>query len=87
MCWALIANPPFPGELPVGFPGESKAPTAALMVSATVVVIGVLLALAVALGMEKRGGDKMAGFPDGLGAMSGVEGAARCCLLVFVGGA
>ena len=78
-------KPPFPGELTVGFPGESKAPTAALMVSATAVVIGVLLA--VALGKEKRGGDKMAGFPDGLGAMSCVEGAFRCFLLVFVGGA
>jgi hypothetical protein len=78
-------KPPFPGELTVGFPGKSKPPTAALMVSVTAMVIGVLLA--VALGMEKRGGDKMAGFPDGLGAMSGVEGAARCCLLVFVGGA
>jgi hypothetical protein len=54
-----------------GFPGKSKAPTVALMMSATAVVIGVLLA--VASGREKRGGDKMAGFPDGLGAMSGVE--------------
>ena len=78
-------QPPFPGELTVGFPGESKAPTAALVVSATAVVIGVLLA--VAPGMNKRGGDKMAGFPDGLGAMSGVEGAVHCFLLVFVGGA
>ena len=78
-------KPPFPGELTVGFPGESKAPTVALMVSATAVVIDVLLA--VALGVEKRGGDKVAGFPDGLGAMSGVEGAVRCFLLVFVGGA
>jgi hypothetical protein len=39
------------------------------------------------VGNEKRGGDKMAGFPDGLGAMSGVEGAVHCFLLVFVGGA
>ncbi len=43
--------------------------------------------LAVALGKEKRGGDKTAGFPDGLGPMSGVEGAFCCFLLVFVGGA
>jgi hypothetical protein len=78
-------EPPFPGELTAGFPGKSKAPTGALMVSAKGVVIGVLLA--VALGKEKRGGDKMAGFPDGLGAMSGVEGAFRCFLLVFVGNA
>ncbi len=76
-------RPPFPGELRVGFRGKSKAPTAALMVSTTAVVIGVLLA--VALGMEKRGGNKMARFPDGLGAMAGVEGAVRCFLLVFVG--
>ena len=78
-------EPPFPRELTVGFLGKSKAPTAALMVSATAVVIGVLLA--VAFGMEKRGGDKMAGFPDGLGAISGVEGAVHCFLLVFDGGA
>ena len=47
-------QPPFPLELMEGFPGKSKAPTAALMVSATAtaVVIGVLLA--VALGREKR---------------------------------
>ncbi len=70
----------------MGFPGKSKAPTAALMVSATAVVIGVLLA--VASGMGKRGGDKKAGFPDGLlGAISGVEGAFCCVLLIFVGGA
>ena len=49
-------KPPFLGELTVGFPGKSKAPRAALMVSVTAVVIGVLLA--VASGMEKRGGDK-----------------------------
>ena len=52
------------------------------MVSATAVVIGVLLA--VASGMEKRGGDKMAQFPDGLGAMSRVEGAVCCFLLVLL---
>ena len=51
-------KPPFPGELTVGFPGKLKAPTAVLMVSATAVVIGVLLA--VVLGMENRGGEKMA---------------------------
>ena len=79
-------EPPFPRELTEGFPGESKAPTAVLMVSATAVVIGVLLV--VALGMEKRGGDKKAGFPDGLlGAISGVEGAVHCFLLIFLGGA
>jgi hypothetical protein len=79
-------KPFFPGELTVGFPGKSKAPTAAQMVPATAVAFGVLLA--VASGMEKRGGDKKAGFPDGLlGAISGVEGAVRCFLLVFVGGA
>ena len=89
LAWERVVGtdrePPFPRELTVGFPGESKAPTAALMVSATAVVIGVLLA--VALGIGKRGGDKMARFPDGLGAMSGVEGAVCCFLLVFVGGA
>ena len=79
-------KPPFPGELMVGFLGESNPPTAVLMVSATAVVIGVLLV--VALGMEKRGGDKKAGFPDGLlGAISGVEGAVHCFLLIFLGGA
>ena len=39
------------------------------------------------VGKGKRGGEKMAGFPDGLGAMSGVEGAFRCILLIIVGGA
>jgi hypothetical protein len=38
---AADRKPPFPGELTVGFPGESKAPTAALMVPATEVAIGV----------------------------------------------
>ena len=52
---AADPKPPFPGELTVGFPGESKAPTAALMVHATAVAIGWLLA--VDSGMEKRGGD------------------------------
>ncbi len=62
---AADRKPPFPGELTVGFLGESKAPTAGLT--------GVLLA--VASGMEKRGGDKEAArFPNGLGAI-GVEGA------------
>ena len=56
-------QPPFPGELTVGFPCKSKAPTAVLMVPATAVAIGVLLA--VALGMEKMGGDKKARFPIG----------------------
>jgi hypothetical protein len=118
-------KPPFPGELTVGFPGESKAPTAALMVPATEVAIGVSMdavpvwvvaervldaadrkppfpgelmvgfpvkskaptaaltgvLLAVALGMEKRGGDKEARFPDGLGAI-GVEGAVSVCLFL-----
>ena len=72
---------PFLGELTVGFPGKSKAPTA-LMVPATAVAIDVLLA--VALGMEKRGGDKKARFPEGLGAISGVEGAVCCFLVVLV---
>ena len=40
---AADRNPPFPGELTVGFPGESKAPTAALMVPAAAVAIGVLM--------------------------------------------
>ncbi len=63
---AADRKPPFPGELTVGFPVKSKAQTAA-------VLTGVLLA--VASGMEKRGGDKEAArFPDGLGAI-GVEGA------------
>ena len=44
-------QPPFPGGLTEGFPGKLKAPTAALMVSATAVVIGVLPA--VVSGMEK----------------------------------
>jgi hypothetical protein len=48
---AADRKPPFPRELMVGFPGESKAPTAALIVPATAVAIGVLLA--VASGMEK----------------------------------
>ena len=67
-------KPPFPGELTVGFLGESKAPTAALM--------GVLPA--VASGMEKRGGDKEAArFPDGLGAI-GVEGAVSVVCLFLL---
>ena len=66
----------------LGFPGDSKAPTAALMVPATAVAIGVLLA--VDSGMEKRGGDKMlARFPDGLRAI-GVEGAVFVCLFLLV---
>jgi hypothetical protein len=63
---AAVRKPPFPKELMLGFLGESKAPTAALMVPATVVAIGVLLA--VASGMGKGGGDKKNRFPDGLGA-------------------
>ena len=43
---AADRKPPFPGELTVGFPGKSKAPTAALMVPATAVAIGVLLSVA-----------------------------------------
>ncbi len=62
---AADRKPPFPGDLTVGFLGESKEPTAALT--------GVLPA--VASGIEKRGGDKEAArFLDGLGAI-GVEGA------------
>jgi hypothetical protein len=62
---AADRKPPFPGDLKVGFLGESKEPTAALT--------GVLPS--VASGMEKRGGDKEAArLPDGLGAI-GVEGA------------
>ena len=79
---AADRKPPFPRELMVGFPGESKPPAAALMVPATAVAIGVLLA--VASGMGKRGGDKKARFPDGLGAIFGVEGAVCCFLLVLV---
>ncbi len=86
LAWEHVVSterkPPFPVELTVGFPGKSKAPTAALMVSATAVAIGVLLA--VASGKEKRGGDKKARFPDGLGAISGVEEAVCCFLLVLV---
>ena len=74
-------KPPFPGELTVGFPGKSKAPAAALMVPATAVAIGVLLA--VASGMRKRGGDKKARFPDGLGAIFGVEGAVSVCIFLL----
>ncbi len=63
---AADRKPPFPGELTVGFPVKSKAPTAAAL-------MGVLPE--VASGMEKRGGEKEpARFPDGLGAI-GVEGA------------
>jgi hypothetical protein len=62
---AADRKPPFPGDLTVGFLGESKEPTAA--------PTGVLPS--VASGIEKRGGDKEADrFPDGLGAI-GVEGA------------
>ena len=78
---AADRKPPFPGELTVGFLVKSKAPTAALMVPATAVAIGVLLA--VASGMEKRGGDKEARFPDGLGAI-GVEGVVFVCLFLSV---
>jgi hypothetical protein len=70
---AADREPPFPGELTVGFPVKSKAPTAVLM--------GVLLAAA--SGMEKRGGDNEARFPDGLGAI-GVEGAVSVCLFLLV---
>ncbi len=38
---AADRKPPFSGELTVGFPGKSKAPTAALMVPATEVAVGV----------------------------------------------
>ncbi len=38
---AADRKPPFPRVLTVGFPGDSKAPTAVLMVPATVVAIGV----------------------------------------------
>ncbi len=56
-------QPPFPGELRVGFLGESNAPTAALMVSATAVVIGVLLAVASGMkkGAETRRPDSLMG--------------------------
>ena len=53
------------------------------MVSATAAVFSVLLA--VVMGKEKKSGDKMAGFHDGLGAMSGVEAAFHCFWLIFVG--
>ena len=43
LAWERVVGtdrePSFPGELTVGFPGKSKAPTAALMVSATAVVM------------------------------------------------
>ena len=66
----------------MGFPGESKAPTVALMVHETELAIGGLLA--VDSGMEKRGGErKVARFPDGLGAI-GVEGAVFVCLFLSV---
>jgi hypothetical protein len=52
---AADCKPPFPGELLVGFPGEPKAPTAVLK-APTAALTGVLLA--VASGMEKRGGNK-----------------------------
>ncbi len=50
---AADRKPPFPGELTVGFPVKSKVPTVVLMVPATAVAIGVLLA--VASGMKKKG--------------------------------
>ena len=79
---AADPKPPFPKELTVGFPGESKAPTVARMVHATAVAIGGLLA--VDSGIEKRGGDKMVPrFPDGLGA-TGVEGAVFVLLFLTV---
>ena len=79
---AADPKPPFPKELTVGFPGESKAPTVALMVHATAVAIGGLLA--VDSGIEKRGGDKMVSrFPDALGAI-GVEGAVFVLLFLTV---
>ena len=78
---AADCKPPSPGELTVGFPGESKAPTAVPMVPATAMAIGVLLA--VASGMGKRGGDKKARFPDGLGAIFGVEGAVSVCIFLL----
>ena len=61
---AADRKPPSPGELTVGFPGESKAPTAALMVPATVVAIGVLLAVASELkkGVETRRLDSLMGW-------------------------
>ena len=49
-------KPPFPGESTVGFPGKLVTPTVVLMVSATAVVIGALLA--VALGKEKGVGKR-----------------------------
>jgi hypothetical protein len=86
LAWERVVGtdrqPPFPGELTVGFPDKAKAPTAVLMVPATAVAIGVLLA--VASGMGKRGGDKKAIFPDGLEAILGVDGAFCSFLLVLV---
>jgi hypothetical protein len=57
-------KPPIPGELTVGFPVESKAPTAALMVPATAVAIGVLLAVASGMkkGVETRRLDSLMGW-------------------------
>jgi hypothetical protein len=127
---AADCKPPSPGELTVGFPGKSKAPTAALMAPATEVAVGVSMGavparaaaeraldaadrkppfpseltvgflgelkastaaltgvlLAVASGMEKRGGDKEAArFPygNGLGAI-GVEGAVSIVCLFLL---
>jgi len=55
---ATDPKPPFPGELTVGFPGESKAPTvAALMVHETELAIGGLLAVdSGKKGWRKEGG-------------------------------
>ena len=68
LAWECVVgtdcNPPFPRELMVGFPGKSKAPTAALMVSTTAVVIGVLLAVALGMkkGVETRWPDSLMGW-------------------------
>jgi len=61
---AADPKPPFPGELMVGFPGKLKAPTAALMVPATAVAIGVLLAVDSGMkkGMETRRLDSLMGW-------------------------
>ena len=60
LAWERVVGtarePPFPGELTVGFMGELKAPTAALMVPALAVVIDVLLAVSLRMkkGVETR---------------------------------
>ncbi len=64
---------PLPRRTDSGLPRRVESTNSGADGAETAVVIGVLLA--VASGMRKRGGDKEARFPDGLGAILGVKGA------------